>query len=67
MSEIVWLNDDTSVEVNVNEHDRVRLEFGPAPYGVVLVGDRYQLHTLIIEVDKQLSRYARYWSSPDPW
>ena len=59
MSEIVWLNGLTSVEIDVNEHDRVRLVFGPAPYGVVLVGDRRQLHTLIIEVDNQLSRLAK--------
>ncbi len=58
-TQIVWLNDDSSVVVHVNEHDRVRLEFGPAPYGVVLVADRYQLHQLIIEVDRQLSRWAR--------
>jgi hypothetical protein len=59
MSEIVWLNSLTTVEVAVNEHGRARLEFGPAPYGVVLVGDRCQLHTLIIEVDNQLTRLPR--------
>ena len=59
MTQVVWLNDDTCVEVHINDHDQARLEFGPAPYGIVLVADRYQLHQLIIEVDKYLSRAAR--------
>lgn len=57
--QIVWLGGDTGVAMDVNEHDVVRLSLGSAPYGVVLVADRYELHRLIIEVDRQLSRWSR--------
>lgn len=61
-TQVVWLSADTRMELQINENDQVRLEFGPSPRGVVLVADRYELHKLIIEIDKRLSRYIRGWS-----
>lgn len=56
-NEIVWLNPNVDVELSIDEQDRVRLELGSD--GIVLLVDRYQLHLLIIELDRRLSRIAR--------
>lgn len=47
------------VQVEVDAEDQARLEVGTALAGFIVVADRYQLHKLIIEIDRQLSRHAR--------
>ena len=55
MTEIVELGSDNSIRVQCRD-DRATIAFGPEPYGVLLTGDRHELHDLIIEADRQLSQ-----------
>ena len=59
MSEIVRLSAETSVDVEATGGNQVRLKLGPEPYGVTLVGDLTQLHSIIIEADRQLTLVRR--------
>ena len=54
MREIVELGSDNSIQVHCRD-ERATIAFGPDPYGVLLTGDRYELHDVIKEAYRQLS------------
>ena len=53
---IVILDADTTVAVEANGDDPIRVKLGAEPYGVTLVGDLSDMHRIIIEADRQVSR-----------
>ena len=54
MTEIVELGADNSIQVQCRD-ERATIAFGPQPYGVLLTGDRHELHDLVKEAYRQLS------------
>ena len=53
---IVILDANSTVEVEANGDDPIRIKFGTEPYGVTLVGNLTEMHHIIIEADRQISR-----------
>ena len=53
---IVILDANFTVEVEAKGEDPIRVKLGTEPYGVTLVGDLTEMHHIIIEVDRQISR-----------
>ncbi|MEM9563546.1 MAG: hypothetical protein AAGA93_13055 [Actinomycetota bacterium] len=49
------------VEVTCDDDDTVTVEFGGGHAGLTIVGRRHEIHGMIIEADRQLSRLARRW------
>ena len=50
------LDANSPVTVEVAEDRIARVKLGSEPYGVTLVGDLGDLHRIIIEADRQISR-----------
>ncbi len=50
------------VQVTASGDDNVIVELDAGPEGVTMTGSRYDVHRLIIEADKQLSRLVRPWA-----
>ena len=63
MGEIVILDADSNVTVEAAEDQTVRVKLGSEPYGITLVGHLPELHSVIIEADRQLSHLTG--RSPD--
>ena len=53
---IVILDANTTVTVEADDEDPIRVKLGTEPYGVTLVGDLSDIHRIIIEADRQVSR-----------
>lgn len=49
------------VDVTAGENDTVTVELHDGSAGIAIVGSRYDVHSLIIEADRQLSRLADRW------
>ena len=45
------------VRVEVDEEDCATVTIGSGPQQITVTGSRYDVHALIIEIDRQLSRY----------
>ena len=56
MGHIVILDADSNVHVEADGEGIVRVKLGSEPYDITLVGDARELHSVIIEADRQLSR-----------
>ena len=57
MRGIVILDADSSVTIEACRDDQiVSVKLGHEPYGVTLVGDLSEIHSIIIDADRQLSR-----------
>ena len=52
---IVILDADTTITVEADGEDPIRVKLGTEPYGVTLVGDLSVIHRIIIEADRQVS------------
>lgn len=50
----------TAAQVESYLFEQVSLTLGDAPHQVTLVGEAHDLHRLIIEADRQLSRITRH-------
>ncbi|MEM8922308.1 MAG: hypothetical protein AAGD35_02325 [Actinomycetota bacterium] len=50
------LSADSPIAVEVDAGDAARVRLGADPDGVTLIGDLQDLHRVIIEIDRQLSR-----------
>lgn len=49
------------VEVTASDDDNVTVKLGAGPGGIIMSGSRFDIHRLIIEADKQLSRLIHPW------
>jgi len=49
------------VEVTSGENGTVTVQLGDDANGLTIVGGRYDVHSLIIEADRQLSRLVDRW------
>ena len=52
---IVILDADTTVTVQDDGEDPIRVKLGVEPYGVTLVANLSEIHRIIIEADRQVS------------